>query len=56
MLLAFALMLEALGQNDQANRLRDALSKVVEEGKIVTRDIGGHASTKEFTQAIIDRL
>ena len=24
--------------------------------KIVTRDIGGHASTKEFTQAIIDRL
>lgn len=56
LLLAFALMLEALGQNDQANRLRDALSKVVEEGKIVTRDIGGHASTKEFTQAIIDRL
>ena len=43
-------------KNDQANRLRDALSKVVEEGKIVTRDIGGHASTKEFTQAIIDRL
>lgn len=38
------------------NRLRDALSKVVEEGKIVTCDIGGHASTKEFTQAIIDRL
>ena len=56
LLLAFALMLEALGQNDQANRLRDALSKVVEEGKIVTCDIGGHASTKEFTQAIIDRL
>ena len=56
LLLAFALMLEALGQNDQATRLRDALSKVVEEGKIVTRDIGGNASTKEFTQAIIDRL
>ena len=56
LLLAFALMLESLGQNEQAGRLRTALSKVVEEGKIVTRDIGGHASTKEFTQAIIDRL
>ena len=56
LLLAFALMLEALGQNEQAGRLRTALSKVVEEGKIVTRDIGGNASTKEFTQAIIDRL
>ena len=56
LLLAFALMLEALGQNEQAGRLRTALSKVVEEGKIVTRDIGGNASTQEFTQAIIDRL
>ena len=56
LLLAFALMLEALGQNEQADRLRTALSKVVEEGKIVTRDIGGNASTQEFTQAIIDRL
>ena len=49
-------MLEALGQNEQAGRLRTALSKVVEEGKIVTRDIGGNASTQDFTQAIIDRL
>ena len=30
--------------------------EVVEEGKIVTPDIGGHASTTEFTQAIIAKL
>ncbi len=56
LLLAFALMLEDLGQLDNANHLRDALSQVVEEGKYVTPDIGGLASTTEFTQAIIDRI
>ena len=49
-------MLEALGQLDNADKLRNALAAVVEEGKTVTPDIGGTASTQEFTQAIIDRL
>lgn len=56
LLLAFALMLEALGKLEEANLLREALSKVVEEGKIVTPDIGGTATTTEFTQAIIEKL
>ena len=56
LLLAFALMLEALGQIKEANLLRDALASVVEEGKIVTPDIGGSATTTEFTQAIIEKL
>lgn len=56
LLLAFALMLEALGKLDEANRLRTALAAVVEEGKTVTPDIGGHATTTEFTQAIIEKL
>lgn len=56
LLLAFALMLEALGKLKEANQLRDALAAVVEEGKIVTPDIGGTASTTEFTQAIIEHL
>ena len=38
------------------NQLRDALAAVVEEGKIVTPDIGGTATTTEFTQAIIEKL
>lgn len=56
LLLAFALMLEDLGQLNEANHLRDALASVVEEGKCVTPDIGGTASTTAFTQAIIERL
>lgn len=56
LLLAFALMLEALGKLDKANLLREALAKVVEEAKTVTPDIGGTASTEEFTQAIISKL
>ena len=49
LLLAFALMLEDLGKLNEAKQLRQALASVVEEGKIVTPDIGGHASTTEFT-------
>lgn len=56
LLLAFALMLEALGKLDAANKLRNALAAVVEEGTTVTPDIGGSASTAEFTAAIIRKL
>ncbi|WP_455683444.1 isocitrate/isopropylmalate dehydrogenase family protein [Thomasclavelia sp.] len=56
LLLAFALMLEALGKLDDANKLRGALATVVEEGTTVTPDIGGNASTDEFTAAIIRKL
>ena len=56
LLLAFALMLEALGKEDKAKQLRDALAKVVEEAKVVTPDIGGSSTTEQFTQAIISKL
>ena len=49
-------MLEALGKLDDANKLREALAAVVEEGTIVTPDIGCSASTDEFTAAIIRKL
>lgn len=56
LLLAFALMLEALGKLDDANKLRNALAVVVEKGITVTPDIGGSASTDEFSAAIIRKL
>lgn len=56
LLLAFALMLEDLGKKEEADNLRTALADVVEEGKVVTPDIGGSASTTEFTQEIIKHL
>ena len=56
LLLAFALMLEALGKVEDANKLKTALQAVVEEGITITPDIGGKATTEEFTDAIIRKL
>lgn len=56
LLLAYALMLEDLGLKDKAEQLRNGIKKVLEEGKILTQDIGGSASLSEYTQAIIDAL
>ena len=56
LLLAFALMLEAMGQKEEAQRLRHALFKVVEKGEVITADIGGHATTDQMTKAIIEYL
>ena len=55
-LMAFAMMLGDLGETEKAARLNAAILAQVAEGKVVTADIGGTAGTKEFTQAVIDRL
>ncbi|KRV94003.1 isocitrate dehydrogenase [Aeromonas veronii] len=54
--LASIQMLEYLGMQDKAERIREAVRDTIESGDRVTRDLGGTASTSEFTQAIIDRL
>ncbi|WP_033137926.1 isocitrate dehydrogenase [Aeromonas finlandensis] len=55
-ILASIQMLEYLGMQDKAERIREAVRDTIESGDRVTRDLGGSASTSEFTQAIIDRL
>lgn len=55
-ILASIQMLEYLGMQDKAERIREAVRSTIESGDRVTRDLGGSASTSEFTQAIIDRL
>ena len=49
-------MLEALGKVEDANKLKSALQAVVEEGIMITPDIGGNATTEQFTDAIIRKL
>jgi isocitrate dehydrogenase (NAD+) len=56
LILAGCMLLEHLGQGERALRVRRALESVIREGKTVTRDLGGTASTDEFTDAIIARL
>jgi isocitrate dehydrogenase (NAD+) len=55
-ILAGCMMLDHLGHEACATRIRRALEDVVREGKTVTRDLGGTAGTHEFADAIIARL
>ncbi|MBB5233479.1 isocitrate/isopropylmalate dehydrogenase family protein [Deinococcus budaensis] len=54
-ILAAVLMLDHLGAHDTARRIDDAVNTVLAEGPR-TRDLGGTAGTKEFTDAVIARL
>ena len=56
LLLAVGLMLEHIEQPDLANRLRAAIDQVLRKDGVRTPDLGGKASTGDFTQSIIRRL
>ena len=56
LLQAATLMLEHVGLDPLAVQIRKAIDSAVLEAGIRTRDLGGQASTKEFTEAIIARL
>ncbi|MDQ2086312.1 isocitrate/isopropylmalate dehydrogenase family protein [Herbivorax sp. ANBcel31] len=49
-------MLRYLGELEASNRIENALSSVLQEGKVLTADIGGSASTTEFTDYIISKF
>ena len=49
-------MLAHLGEKDAAMRLRKAIEGVYAEGKTLTADVGGTASTREFTDAVVRRI
>ena len=56
LLLAVGLMLEHIDQPGLANRLRTAIDQVLRKDGVRTPDLGGKASTGDFTQSIIRRL
>ena len=56
LLLSGVLMLKHLNERERATRVQSALEKVLAEGKVLTRDLGGKATTLEFTDAIIHAL
>ncbi len=47
-----AMLIEHLGHADAAAAIVGAIEKVVEEGRAVTRDLGGRATTREAGEAI----
>jgi isocitrate dehydrogenase (NAD+) len=54
--LAACMLLDHIGDEARAKRIRTALETTIREGKVVTRDLGGTASTDQFTDAIIAKL
>jgi tartrate dehydrogenase/decarboxylase/D-malate dehydrogenase len=47
-----AMMLDHLGHEDAGRAVVDAIERVVQEGKVLTRDLGGSASTSDVGKAI----
>jgi isocitrate dehydrogenase (NAD+) len=54
--LAACLMLEHIGDRFRADRVRRAVESTIRGGKSLTRDLGGTATTKEFTDAVIAHI
>jgi isocitrate dehydrogenase (NAD+) len=56
LVLAACMLLEHVGDENRAACIRGALESTIREGKTVTRDLGGAASTDQFTDAVIAKL
>lgn len=50
------MMLEHLGEKASADRLMAAIERVTGEGKVMARDLGGTATTREVTDAVIEAI
>lgn len=53
MILSSAMMLDYLGHRAAGEKIRAATASVLRAGKVLTRDIGGKATTEEVSAAII---
>jgi len=51
-----AMLLRHLGHADAADAVERAIERVVADGRVLTRDLGGQAATQDVGQAIADAL
>jgi isocitrate dehydrogenase (NAD+) len=56
LILSAAMLLTHLGEQQCAHRLHTAVEAVYAEGRHLTGDVGGTASTDDFTEAIVKKL
>ncbi|KAJ8395584.1 hypothetical protein AAFF_G00030650 [Aldrovandia affinis] len=56
MLLSSANMLRHLNLEYHSNMVSEAVKKVIKQGKVRTGDLGGYATSNEFTRAVISNL
>jgi tartrate dehydrogenase/decarboxylase / D-malate dehydrogenase len=55
-MLAGAMMVDFLGQEDSAARIESAVRAVLAEGRALTPDLGGAATTRAVTDAVLARI
>lgn len=55
-ILAGAMMLDCLGESKAAKAIEDAVEKVLSEGKVRSRDLGGDSSTIEVGNEVVKKL
>jgi isocitrate dehydrogenase (NAD+) len=55
LMLTAAMMLDHAGEQDKGRRVRSAIDGALREDNVRTGDLGGKASTKEFTRAVAAR-
>jgi isocitrate dehydrogenase (NAD+) len=56
LLLSGLMLLDHIGEREKSAQIRSALNRVLAAGKVRTRDLGGQATTTEFTEAISSEL
>jgi isocitrate dehydrogenase (NAD+) len=56
LLMSAIMMLDHLGESNAAREIESALHQMYREGRSLTRDVGGTATTAEFTDALINKL
>lgn len=56
LLLSACMMLDYLGYQDAGESIRLAINEVLKEGKVLTQDLGGSATTTEFSDAILKKM
>lgn len=54
LLMSAVMMLRHLGEADMANRIQNAVLRVCQDGKCLTIDLGGKASTSEYQNEVIN--
>jgi isocitrate dehydrogenase (NAD+) len=55
-LLAAAKMLQHVGLQSHGEKLKKGVERVLKSGKVKTRDLGGYATTKQFTAAVVNAV
>ncbi|KAF9519073.1 hypothetical protein BS47DRAFT_1337642 [Hydnum rufescens UP504] len=56
LLLSSLMMLRHMNLNEHAAKIEKAILGTIAQGKTITGDLGGKATTKQYAQAIVDKL